>query len=787
MEWIKYHEKEKVFELRTKNSTYQMQVREYDTLVHLYYGSPVGDALITDRIVCVDRGFSGNPYEAEKDKTFSLDTLPQEYTAYGNGDYRINGLETEQADGSDTANLKFESYEITKGKYSLKGLPAMFAKEDEAETLEIVLTDRASGLKAHLLYGVFPHLDVITRAVRLENTGTASITVKKAMSVEMDYEYRELDAVHFYGRHNMERQMERTHLGHGNWSVGSIRGTSSHHHNPFVILCDRNTEETYGNCYGYALAYSGNFLFETEVDQVGHTRVAMGIHPYHFSWTLEQGERFETPEVIMAYSAEGFGKLSRIYHDAYRSNLIRSKYTEQPRPILVNNWEATYFDFDADKIYHIAEEAKNIGLDMFVMDDGWFGKRDNDWCALGDWEVNEEKIKGGLPALAEKIHGLGLKFGLWVEPEMISENSRLYQEHPDWAMTIPGHPHSEGRNQRLLDLCNPEVQQYVIDSMTKVFSSGDIRYVKWDMNRIFSDIYSPYLPAVKQGETAHRYVLGLYHIMDELTARFPEILFEGCSAGGNRFDLGILSYFPQIWASDNTDALCRTGIQNSYSYGYPLSVFTAHVSSCPNHQTLRITPLETRFQVASFGVLGYECNLKDLSGSDLNAIREQIALYKKWRDVFQFGTFYRGTENEASDSETLSWTCVSPDGRRAVGLFFRRLAVPNQSHDWYRPVGLLPDVKYHFYGRNIKYNLKDFGDLVNTVSPVHIKQGSALQEILSRFVNMDGEKEDLTAYGDTLMRAGIALKPAFAGTGYNSDTRLFPDFSSRIYFMEAVE
>lgn len=380
-----------------------------------------------------------------------------------------------------------------------------------------------------------------------------------------------------------------------------------------------------------------------------------------------------------------------------------------------------------------------------------------------------------------------MDFGLWVEPEMISENSRLYQEHPDWAMMIPGHPHSEGRNQRLLDLSNPEVQQYVIDSMTKVFSSGDIRYVKWDMNRNFSDIYSPYLPAAKQGETAHRYVLGLYHIMNELTTRFPEILFEGCSSGGNRFDLGILSYFPQIWASDNTDALCRTGIQNSYSYGYPLSVFTAHVSSCPNHQTLRITPLETRFQVASFGVLGYECNLKDLSGSDLNAIREQIALYKKWRDVFQFGSFYRGAENEASDSETLSWTCVSPDGRRAVGLFFRRLTTPNQSHDWYRPVGLLPDVKYHFYGRNIKYNLKDFGDLVNTVSPVHIKQGSALQEILSRFVNMDGEKEELTAYGDTLMRAGIALKPAFAGTGYNSDTRLFPDFSSRIYFMEAVE
>ena len=516
MEWIKYHEAEKVFDLRTENSTYQMQVREYDTLVHLYYGCPVGDSLITDRIVCVDRGFSGNPYEAGKDKTFSLDTLPQEYTAYGNGDYRINGLEVEQADGSDTANLKFESYEITKGKYSLKGLPAMFAKEDEAETLEIVLADRVSGLKAHLLYSVFPHLDVITRAVRLEQTGETPVTVKKAMSMEMDFEYREMDAVHFYGRHNVERQMERTHLGHANWSVGSIRGTSSHHHNPFVILCDRNTEETYGNCYGYALAYSGNFTFETEVDQVGHTRVVMGIHPYHFAWTLEKGDTFETPEVIMSYSAEGFGKLSRIYHDAYRNNLIRSKYVEQPRPILVNNWEATYFDFDADKLYHIAEEARNIGLDMFVLDDGWFGKRDNDWCALGDWEVNEEKIKGGLPALAERIHGLGLKFGLWVEPEMISEDSDLYREYPDWALKIPGRAMNRSRHQLNLDITRKEVRDHIMNQIFKVLDACKADYVKWDMNRSVDNVFSAALPKERQGEVYHRYVLAVYEMMESL-------------------------------------------------------------------------------------------------------------------------------------------------------------------------------------------------------------------------------------------------------------------------------
>ena len=654
MEWIKYHEAEKVFDLRTEHSTYQMQVREYDTLVHLYYGSPVGDALITDRIVCVDRGFSGNPYEAEKDKTFSLDTLPQEYTAYGNGDYRINGLETEQADGSDTANLKFESYEITKGKYSLKGLPAMFAKEDEAETLEIVLTDRASGLKAHLLYGVFPHLDVITRAVRLENTGTAPVTVKKAMSMEMDYEYRELDVVHFYGRHNVERQMERTHLGHGNWSVGSIRGTSSHHHNPFVILCDRNTEETYGNCYGYALAYSGNFLFETEVDQVGHTRVAMGIHPYHFSWTLEQGDSFETPEVIMAYSAEGFGKLSRIYHDAYRSNLIRSKYTEQPRPILVNNWEATYFDFDADKIYHIAEEAKNIGLDMFVLDDGWFGKRDNDWCALGDWEVNEEKIKGGLPALAEKIHGLGLKFGLWVEPEMISEDSDLYREHPDWALTIPGRKPVRSRNQLVLDFSRKEVVDGIFGQISAVLDNANIEYVKWDMNRSLMDVFS--VMTKDQGRVMYDYVLGLYDFLDRMVNRYPDLLIEGCSGGGGRFDAGMLYYTPQIWCSDNSDAVDRLRIQYGTSFGYPVSAMGAHVSAVPNHQTGRITPLHTRGVVAMSGTFGYELDLLKLTEEEKDEVRSQIGEFRKYAPLIQNGRYYRLTD--PFKSEICAWEIV---------------------------------------------------------------------------------------------------------------------------------
>ena len=742
MEWIKYHEAEKVFDLRTEHSTYQMQVREYDTLVHLYYGSPVGDALITDRIVCVDRGFSGNPYEAEKDKTFSLDTLPQEYTAYGNGDYRINGLETEQADGSDTANLKFESYEITKGKYSLKGLPAMFAKEDEAETLEIVLTDRASGLKAHLLYGVFPHLDVITRAVRLENTGTAPVTVKKAMSMEMDYEYRELDVVHFYGRHNVERQMERTHLGHGNWSVGSIRGTSSHHHNPFVILCDRNTEETYGDCYGYALAYSGNFLFETEVDQVGHTRVAMGIHPYHFSWTLEQGESLETPEVIMAYSAEGFGKLSRIYHDAYRSNLIRSKYTEQPRPILVNNWEATYFDFTEDRLVEIARKAKECGVELFVLDDGWFGARRNDRAGLGDWVANKELLPNGIKGLSERIEALGLKFGLWFEPEMVNKDSDLYRAHPDWILQTPGRNTSHGRYQYVLDFARKEVVDHIYGMMAKLLSESKISYIKWDMNRSITECYSSKLPSDRQGEVFHRYILGVYDLYERLTNEFPEVLFESCASGGGRFDPGMLYYAPQGWTSDDSDAIERLKIQYGTSLCYPISSMGSHVSVIPNHQVFRKTPLHTRANVAYFGTFGYELDLNSLKEEEIAEVKEQIIFMKKYRKLFQFGDFYR-LKSPFEGNETI-WMVVSEDKKTAIVGYYRTLNGVNQAYSRIKLQGLDPDMLY--------------------------------ENILNKTEN----------YGDELMNFGLITTDVTAGE-VPGDATPCTDFESRIYILKAKE
>lgn len=787
------------FFLQTTHSTYGMRVMETGHLEHLYYGERI-TVDMQDPASCaplvIQRAFApGNTCIYTKEQPqISMEDVCLEVGTCGKGDIREPFLEVCFTDGSVTSDFTFVSFEVLTLKdrderMQASGLPHSYSEEESssAKCLHIILQDATNRLELQLFYTVYEDCDVITRSACLLNRSDTFVTIERCMSAQLDLTEDYSEVTHFSGAWAREMHREQITLSSGKFVNSSYTGTSSNRANPFVILSPENTCETSGSCIGCNLIYSGNHYEALEKDSYGKFRFVAGINPRSFSWQLAPGEVFYTPEAVLNFSADGFRGLSGQLHSFIREHIVRGVWKHKPRPVLLNSWEACYFKIDEKKLLQLAKAGKDTGIELFVMDDGWFLGRNDDTSSLGDWEPDPKKLPGGIASLSKKIKELGMDFGIWVEPEMISENSNLYKEHPDWAMKIPGHPHSEGRNQCILDLCNPEVRKYVIEEMTRVFSSGDIRYAKWDMNRIFSDIYAPSLPAERQGETAHRYVLGLYQIMEELTTRFPKILFEGCSAGGNRFDLGILCYFPQIWASDNTDALCRTEIQNNYSYGYPLSVFTAHVSSCPNHQTLRITPLETRFQVASFGILGYECNLKDLSGSDLNAIREQIALYKKWRDVFQFGTFYRGTENEDSDSETLSWTCVSPDGRRAVGLFFRRLTTPNQSHDWYRPVGLLPDVKYHFYGRNIKYNLKDFGDLVNTVSPVHIKQGSALQEILSRFVNMDGEKEDLTAYGDTLMRAGIALKPAFAGTGYNSDTRLFPDFSSRMYFMEAVE
>ncbi len=678
MKYITYNEKTRVFTLRTKNSMYQMQVRDYDTLTHLYYGSDIGDTEASHRIICLDRGFSGNPYEAGEDRTFSLDVLPQEYSGYGNGDYRINGMEVTHEDGSDAVHLRYEDYRMIEGKYSLKGLPCMFGTEEEAETLEITLYDRLTNLKVHLLYGVFYGLDVITRAVRIENKGEKRVTIQRAMSMEMDYTNKHMDLIHFYGRHTMERMKERLPLHHGVQSIESKRGMSSHQHNPFVILCDKMTSEKHGACYGFALAYSGNYRCEIEVDQMEQTRLVMGIHPYHFSFHLDKGDTFDTPEVIMAFSDKGLGRLSRIYHDAYRSNLIRSKYVTAPRPILVNNWEATYFNFDEEKLYNIAKEAKEIGLDMFVLDDGWFGKRDTDFSGLGDWVVNENKIKGGLPKLVSRIKALGMKFGLWIEPEMVSEDSDLYRQHPDWVLRIPQRHMTRSRHQLNLDITRKEVRDYVMKQIFNVLDSCGADYVKWDMNRSVANVYSSALPAERQGEVFHRYVLGVYEMMEQLVTRYPDLLFENCCGGGGRFDAGMLYYSPQIWCSDNTDAIDRLKIQYGTSFGYPISTMGSHVSVCPNHQTGRNTPFETRAIVAGAGTFGYELDLEHLTPEEKELAKKQILEYKEKEHLVQTGDYYR-LSNPFKNHDYVIWQFVSKDKKETLveGVQLRNEANPH--------------------------------------------------------------------------------------------------------------
>ena len=678
MKGITYNDKTKVFTLRTKHSMYQMQVQKHDTLVHLYYGADVGETEIDYRIISMDRGFSGNPYEAGDDRTFSLDVLPQEYSGYGNGDYRINSLEVEHEDGSDAVHLRYKSCEIMDGKYSLKGLPAMFGTGEEAQTLKITLYDRVSGLQVHLLYGVFPELDVITRAVRMENQGEKQVTIQRAMSMEMDYPNMHMDMVHFYGRHAMERIKERLPLHHGVQSVESKRGTSSHQHNPFVILTDKTTTEKSGDCYGYALVYSGNFRCEIEVDQMNQTRFVMGIHPYHFSYRLNKGDVFETPEVVMAYSDKGFGRLSHIFHDAYRSNLIRSRYVTAPRPILINNWEATYFAFDDEKLLKIAKEAKEIGLDMFVLDDGWFGKRDSDISGLGDWTVNENKIREGLPALVKKIKAMGLKFGLWIEPEMVSEDSELYRRHPDWCLRIPERNMNRSRFQLNLDITRKEVRDYIMEQIFAVMDGCGVDYIKWDMNRSVDNVYSLALPKERQGEVFHRYMLGVYEMMERLITRYPDLLFENCSGGGGRFDAGMLYYSPQIWCSDNTDAIDRLKIQYGTSFGYPVSTMGAHVSVCPNHQTGRSVPFETRAVVASAGTFGYELDLEKLTPEEKELAKKQIKEYKEIEHLIQTGDYYR-LASPYSNFDYVAWQFVSKDKKETVvnGVMLRNEANPH--------------------------------------------------------------------------------------------------------------
>ena len=666
---IQIDAEKKIFTLETDHTMYQMQADAYGVLRHLWYGAKTGCDMsyLQDY---PDVGFSGNIYAAGNDRTYSLDTLPLEYAGAGVGDFRVPAVAAVHADGSSALDLRYYSHTVKPGKYGIEGLPAVYAAEDEAETLEVVLRDTASAVEVTLLYAVLPALDLVTRCARIRNLGETPVTLTKAASLCLDISRGSWEWVHFHGRHAMERQMERRLLFHGIQEIGSTRGTSSHHQNPTVLLCTPDCTETAGACIGAALVYSGSHQTRLECDQLGQVRMVMGIHPDLFRWELKAGETFSTPEVMLSYSDTGLETLSHHFHQAIREHICRGKYQLAERPVLINNWEATYFGFDTENILHIAEEAARLGVDMLVLDDGWFGKRDDDCSGLGDWFVNETKLSGGLHDLVEKIKGMGMRFGIWFEPEMISEDSDLYRKHPDWAIRIPDRAPMRSRYQLVLDMANPEVQEYLFRVMSDVLHSADISYVKWDMNRSISDWYTRTLPADRQGEMPHRYVLGLYALLERLTAAFPDVLFEGCSGGGGRFDAGMLYYCPQIWCSDDTDAYERTKIQYGTSFFYPVSAVGSHVSTVPNHQTGRITPFETRGTVAMAGSFGYELDLNLLSDGEKQEVAEQIRQFKTYGPLIHNGKYYRLTNPMAEDAAL--WEFAAQDGSEVLvqGMLF---------------------------------------------------------------------------------------------------------------------
>ena len=655
----------RLFTLHTRNTTYQMKADSLGSLLHIYYGERTDESDKSYAICMKSRGFSGNPYEMGRDHSdYSLDVLPQEYSCYGTGDYRISALKIQNSDGSFAASLQFKEYQISRGKYAIPGLPAVYAKEEEADTLEIILEDLVSEVEVHLLYGVLFENDIITRAVKIINRGADRIVLQKAASINMDWINGDYEWLTFYGGHARERNIQRDALGHGIHAIGSVRGASSHHYNPFAIVCERNTDENKGACYGFSFLYSGEFLMEAEKDQINQTRLICGIHPDNFEWNLQPGGQFDTPEVMMTYSSRGFGALSRNLHKTIRQNICRGEWKEKRRPVLINNWEATYFNFTGEQLVTIAKSAAELGIELFVLDDGWFGKRDDGNSGLGDWFPNEKKLECTLKELAEKIVGCGMKFGLWFEPECISEDSDLYRKHPEWAVMIPGRKPDLSRNQLILDFSREDVQDYIIGRLSSIFEETPIGYVKWDFNRSICDKYSMALDMLSQREFAHRYVLGLYRVLETLTVEFPHILFEGCSGGGGRFDAGMLYYTPQIWCSDNTDAIARLGIQYGTSFGYPVSAMGSHVSAVPNHQTSRITPFSTRSCVAMAGTFGYELDVTKLSEEEKKMVRQQIGRFKEYYDLIQYGEYYR--LQAPTDSQCTVWEMADPEGREVL-------------------------------------------------------------------------------------------------------------------------
>ena len=739
---IQYDEKERIFCLQTPNTSYVMGiVTQEGFLGHLYYGRKLTDMTgITELYRTGEPPFE--PSKNDRDRGSFMDKFPFEYSSHGVGDFRESSLRVRTKGGHSAALLVYESHEIYKGKKKLEGLPATFGTQDEVTTLVITCKDVATGLRAELSYSVFEDLDVITRSVKVVNGGEDAIYLEKVMSGMLDMDGGDFEVLTLHGSWARERHMERKPLGHGEFAVSTLRGESSHQEHPFMALLSKNADQTTGEVYGFHFVYSGNFMVKAQMSQFGQIRVLVGINPEDFCWKLEKGESFQTPEMVMVYSAEGLGKMTRTFHDLYRQHLIRSPWLHKKRPILINNWEATYFDFDAEKIVSIAKESAQYGIEMLVLDDGWFGNRFDDNRALGDWWVNTEKIQGGLGKLVERINALGMKFGLWFEPEMISPESELFEAHPDWALQIPGRRPCRARNQYVLDITRQEVRDTILSRVFEILHSANIEYVKWDMNRPLTDIGSVNLPADRQGELYHRYVLGMYEMQERLLAEFPNLLLENCSGGGGRFDPGMLYYSPQIWCSDDTDAIERLVIQEGTSLIYPLCCMGAHVSVCPNHTMGRNTPFATRGMTALAGTFGYELDVTKLSEEDKAAIPKQVKAYHAFHDMIREGDYYR-LDSFWENGRFDCFEVVEESKKKALVFFTQVLGEPAMHSRRIKLQGLKENANYK-------------------ISLIRLDQDQMILDT-GRVIN-----------GGLLMQAGFQME------------RPWGDFQGRLYLLEEV-
>jgi alpha-galactosidase len=683
---IEWRESDRQLHLANGLVSYVLVVHENGALGLLHAGAP----LATERSY---RHLLTRPFRGFANRLG--DPVALECPTPGGGDYRVPGLVVEQPDGSTVLELAYVGHRITPGKPTLDGLPATYVEaDDEAETLEVDLRDGRSGLVTTLAYTIFRELPVVVRSVRVRNDGDAALTVRTAMSAVIDLPDDDWTLVHLGGAWARERHVLERPLVLGRQSISSSRGSSSHVHNPFVALRRASTTEAHGEAFGVALVYSANFLAEVEAEPFGTARLRIGVDPETFSWALEPGASFQAPEAVIAWSGDGLGALIEAFHRLFRERLARGTWRDRPRPILVNNWEGTYFDFDEERLVAIASVARDLGVELFVLDDGWFGRRDDDTTSLGDWTVDRRKLPNGIDGLARRITELGIRFGIWIEPEMVSEDSDLFRTHPDWAIGIPGRPRTESRQQLVLDMARPQVVDHLESALSDLLASGPISYVKWDMNRWMTEPWSPALPADRQGEFSHRFILGVYELYRRLTNRFPDVLFESCAGGGGRFDPGLLAFAPQAWTSDDTDAVERLRIQWGSSLAYPLSSMGAHVSAVPNHQVGRVVPLATRAAVAFFGVFGYELDTTALTEDELAAVRDQIAFYRDHRELFQFGRFLRLRSPFDGDGNETAWMVLSEDSRRAIIGFYRVLNRPAPGVDRLPLRGLDPTTDY---------------------------------------------------------------------------------------------